>query len=80
MNTAQSTGAVESTHCISVNRQVSLNVCFAYEMKSADCEAPAMGLWGMWSTLSFSLLPSPVIAHDRVLAMCQIELFNIEND
>ena len=40
-----------------------------------------MELWGMWSTPSLPLLPSPlwsgVVAPDRVLSIGQIELFDI---
>ena len=39
-------------------------------------------LWGMWSTLSLSLLPGPlwlgVVAPDMILSMDKIELFDIK--
>ena len=53
-----------------------------YDIEQSDSEALVMfELSGMWSTLSLPLLPGPlwpgVVAPDRVLAMGQIELFDI---
>ena len=58
------------------------NECSGYDIKQSDDEALVMlELWGMWSTFSLPLLPSPlrsgVVAPDRVLSMGQIELFDI---
>ena len=48
-----------------------------YDIKPTDSEAPALGIWGMWSTPLLPLLPGPLwpgmVATDRVLSMCQIE-------
>ena len=50
--------------------------CPGYDIKQSDGEAPALEVWGMWSTLSLPLLPGPlwpkVVAPDRVLSMGQI--------
>ena len=50
-----------------------------YDTKQSDCEVPVMlEFWGMRSTPSMSSLPGSlcpgVVAPDRVLSMCQIEL------
>ena len=63
---AQSTGAVEYTDCT--------NECLGYDAKQFDGEVPViLGLWGMWSTPSLPLLPSPLwprmVASDRALSM-----------
>ena len=54
-----------------------LNECSGYDTKQSDDQAPALYLWGMWSTLSLALLPEPLwpeeVAPDRVLSLCQIE-------
>ena len=48
-----------------------------YDIKPPDCKAPALEIWGMWSTPSLPLLPGQhwpwVVASDRVLSMGQIE-------
>ena len=56
--------------------------CRRYDTKQFDGEAPVMlRLWGIWSTPYSSLLTGPlwpgVVAPDRVLSMCQVELFDI---
>ena len=55
--------------------------CPGYDIKQSNGEAPALEIWGMWSTPSLPLLPGPlwlgVIAPDRILSMGQIELFDI---
>ena len=53
--------------------------CPGYYTKQSDGEASVMlELLGMWCTLSLPSLPSPfwlgVVAADRVLSICQIEL------
>ena len=68
----QSTGPGEYTDCIS-----------GYDTKQSDSEAPVMlELWAMSSTPSLTLLPGSlflgVVTPDRVLSMCQIELFDIQ--
>ena len=77
---AQSAGTAEYTGCISAEEWDSPpNKCLGYDTKQSGGEALIMmELWGMQST---SLLPSlpgsfwlGVIAPDRVLSMCQIEL------
>ena len=55
------------------------NMCPGYDTKQSNGEATVMlELWGMWSTSSMLLLPSPywpgVVALDGVLYMGQIEL------
>ena len=72
---ALSAGAAEYINCISV----SPNECPIYDTKQPDGEAPVMlEFWGMWSTLLLLWLPGPlwlgVVASDRVISMCQIEL------
>ena len=58
-----------------------LNECPKYDIKNSDGEAPALELWGMWSTSSLPSLTGPlwlgVVAPDRVLYMGQIEMFDI---
>ena len=56
--------------------------CSGYETKQSDGEVPAMlELLGMRSAPSLLSLPGPlrtgVVAHERVLSMVQIELFDI---
>ena len=75
---AQSTGAVEYSDCISAERKDTHN---KYpDMKQSDGEASVLELWGMWSSPSLPLLPGPlwprVVVPVRVLSMVQIELFN----
>ena len=43
-------GAVEYTNCISAEGEDPLNECPGYNIKTFDGEAPAMKIWGMWST------------------------------
>ena len=55
------------------------NDCPGYDTEQSDREAPVMlERWGMRSTPSLSLLPSPlwprVVAPNRFLSMIQIEL------
>ena len=56
-------------------------LCPEYDIKQSDGEAPALELWGMWSTSSLPLLPGPlglgVVAPHRFLSMSQIEVFDI---
>ena len=51
---------------------------------TSDCKVPALGIWGIWSTLSLPLLPGPlwpgVVASDRVLSMGQIEQTMCSNE
>ena len=78
---AQSTGAVEYTDSISAEGYNFPSECPGYDTKKSDGEAPVLELWGMWSTLSFSLLSGPfwlrVVAPDKLLSMGQIELCDI---
>ena len=59
-----------------------LNEYPGYDTKQSDGERFVLKLWVMWSTPSLPLLPSPlwsgVVAPDRVLSMCQKELFDIQ--
>ena len=57
---AQSAEAFEYTDC----RRVTLtsNKCPGYNIKPADGEAPALELWGIWSTRSLPLVPGPLLA------------------
>ena len=79
MITTQSAGAVEFIDCISLQRSKILppNKCPGYDIKQSDGEAPALEIWGMWSTLSLPLLPGPlwpgVVAPDWVLSIGQIK-------
>ena len=74
---------VEYTNSISAERvNAPTNECPTYDTKQSDGEAPVMlEFWGMRSTPSFVLHPSPlclrVVTLDRVLSVCQIELFDI---
>ena len=52
LSLTQSAEAVEYTDCISK--------CPGYDTKQSDGEAPILELWGMWSTPSLSLFPSPL--------------------
>ena len=49
-------------------------------MKPLDGDAPALEIWGIWSTLSLPLLPGPlrpsVVVLDRIVSMGQIEPFD----
>ena len=53
------------------------NNCPEYDSKSSDGKAPALEIWGIWSTPSLSFLPGSlwpgVVTPDRVLSMGQIE-------
>ena len=58
------------------------NVCSGYKTNQYDGEASVMlELWGMQSNPPLPSLPDPrypgVVAHDRVLSLGQIELFDI---
>ena len=65
--------------CISADGKAP-NDCPGYETKQSDDEALVMPeVWGMWSTLSLSLLPE-LVAPDRVLSVGEIELFDIYTD
>ena len=78
---AQLAEAVEYTDCISDEGQYVYNECPGYDTKQFDGEAPVLKFGGIWSTPLLPLLPGPlwpgVVAPDRVLSMCQIELFDI---
>ena len=71
----QSPGSVEYTDYNSADP--STNKCSEYDIKQSNDEAPAMAIWGFWSTLSLPLLPGPlwpaVVAPDRILSMGQIK-------
>ena len=59
------------------------NECPVFDIKQSDGTAPVMlELWGMQSTLSLSLFPGllwpRVVAPDKVLSRCEIELFDYE--
>ena len=76
---AQSVVSADYTNCISAERSDSPNECPVMTLNNLDGEIPAtLELWGMWSTPSLSLLPSPlgfgVVAPNRVLSISQIEL------
>ena len=76
---AQSTGALEYTNSISAEGYDSPKKCSGYDTKQSNSDVPVMlELWGMWSTPLLLSLPSllwpGVVASDRVLSMCQIEL------
>ena len=55
-----------------------------YNTKQSDDEAPVMELWAMWCIPSLPLFSGPlwheVVAPDRILSMCQIELFDIQTE
>ena len=78
---AQLTGVVEYTDCISAERYDPPNKCSRYDIKQSYGEALALKLQGMWSIPSLPLLPGPhkpgVVAPNRLLFMGQIELFDI---
>ena len=79
---AQSTGAVEYTNCISAERWDFPNECPVYDTKQSDGEASVMlKLWGMLSTLSLPSIPRSlwpgVVFSVSVLSMSQMELFAI---
>ena len=79
---AQSSGAVEYTNCTSAVGYDPPSPWVSWiGHKLSDGEALVLELWGMLNTPSLPLLPSPlwprVVAPDRVLSKCQIELFNI---
>ena len=57
---SHSAEAVEYTNCISAEEQDSPNECPGYDIKPSDGEAPALDIWGMWSTPSLPLLPGPL--------------------
>ena len=63
-------------------QRIKKNDCTGYDTKQSDGKDPVLDLWGMWSTPSLILPRSPLwqgmAASDRVLSMCQIELFDIQ--
>ena len=72
---AQSDGPVEYTDCFSAEGvRPPPNECPGYDTKQSDGEVPVMlELWGMLSTPSLPLLPSPfrpgVVTSDKTLSM-----------
>ena len=52
-------------------------MCPGYDIKQSDGKAPALEIWGMWSTPSLPSLPGllwpVVVALNRFLTMGQIE-------
>ena len=56
------------------------NKCPGYDIKLFDGEAPALEIWGMWSTPLLPLLPDPlwleVVSPDRALSMGQMQTNN----
>ena len=71
---AQSAEAVEYTDCTCAEGEDPHNECPRYETKQRYGEVPVMlDLWGMQSTPSLPLLPSPfwhgMVVPDRVLSM-----------
>ena len=71
---AGSAGAVEYTYCTSAEGYPPPNECPVYDTKQSDGEVPVMlGLWGMWSIPSLSLLPGSLwpgmVAPDKALSM-----------
>ena len=36
------------------------NECHGFDIKPSDGKAPALEIWGMWSTPSLQLLPGPL--------------------
>ena len=57
----QSAGAVEYTDCTSAEGLDPPNECPGYDTKQSDGEVPAvLEFWGMRSTPSLPLLPSPL--------------------
>ena len=72
--TAQLAGAVEYTDCFSAE-ELETSVL---DMSQNNLMAR---LWEMWSTPSLPSLPDPLwpwmVVPDRVLSICQIELFDI---
>ena len=79
---AQSAEPVEYTNCITAEGYDFVDECPGYDTKPSDGETPVMlDLWRMLSIPSLPSLPDPlwfgVVAHDRVLSIGQIELFDI---
>ena len=65
---------IHQLHRCSGVRPPAPNECFGYDTKQSDGQVPVMlELWGMWSTPSLLLLPSPLwlgmVAPDRTLSM-----------
>ena len=76
----ESAGAAEYADCISAEGLDSPNECPGYDTYQSYCEASVkLELYGTRCTTSLPLLPGPfepgVVETDRVLSMCQIELF-----
>ena len=74
-------GGVEYTDCISAEGQDSPNECSVYDTKQSHDEEPVMlELWGMRSIPLLPSLPGllwpGVVALNRDLSICQIELFD----
>ena len=76
----KSARAVEYTDCISIDGLDTTNECPRYDVKQSDCEAPALDIWGMWSTILLPLLPSPFYSRMVAPDMCQIELCDIQTE
>ena len=52
---------VEYIDCISAeHKTLAPSECPEYDIKPSNCKAPALKLWGMWSTPSSLLLPGPL--------------------
>ena len=70
-------GRIHWLHLYRVVSPPPLNKCPGYDIKWSDGEAPALKIWGMWSTTSLPLLPGPlwpgVVAPDSILYMGQTE-------
>ena len=71
---AQLAVAVEYTDCTSAEDEDTLNECPGFDTKQSNGDLPmTLGLWGMRSISSLSLLPGPLrpgmLAPDRALSM-----------
>ena len=57
------------------------NECYRYDTTQSDGKAPVLKIWGMLTISSLPLFLGPlwlgVVAPDRILSICQIELFDI---
>ena len=65
------------------NSKTDINGCPWYDTKQFNGEILViLELWGMWSTLKLPLFPSELmpglLVADRVLSICQMELFHIQ--
>ena len=79
---AQLAGTVEYPDCFSVYGYDSPNACPVCDTIRSDEETPVvLELSGMRSTYSLPSLSGPfwpgVVAHDRILSIGQVELFDI---